>query len=280
MNNSSFDYAQYVKDSEASKANPLPRRTIDVGSGEKIEVFGRPGYEKKPGLYLLSQINATSVVGKAKSSWLDFCKSKSPYVKPCKGFEWLDFWVENSNAPIKGILPDQAIGYWMKESAKNPKAGMLIFAFATTSIELYADMEFGVNRQKEEYTQRLQDLLFRVEVGDYSIHFVKEYYQELYRVLPFVNKRKHGRPPLFGHITREYFYNLFPGRANDIFDSRNADRENYNHQFLTEMGDKVFDQVMISFLTFLRCSRPGDWANFVSQYRNAYGDGFQGELEL
>lgn len=278
MNNSSFDYQQYVEDSKTSQDSPLPRRMIDVGGGERIEVFGRPGYKTKPGLYLLSQVNVTSVVGKAKSSWLDFCKSRSPYVRQCKGFEWLDFHVENSNAPIKGILPEQAIAYWMKESAKNIKAGMLIFAFATTSLEHYADIEFGVDREKERYTKRLQDLLFRLEAGDYKIHFCKEYYQELHRVLPFVGKPKNGRPPLFAKITREYFYELFPGRANDIFDERNPHRWHYNHQLLTEDGDKVFEQVMISFLTFLRCSRPGDWRSFEHQYRNAYGNGFQDDL--
>lgn len=279
MNDNSFDHDQYRKDAEVSYQYPLPQQVIPIGKG--IDVYGLPDFRTKTGRYLLSQTNAEQTVGKSGNYILRFTTSDALSALPWKGFEFSTFKVEKSRKPVLGIPLDLATAFWGEQANKgNKKAIALAVALMTTSLERQADIAFGVNRTAEEEVKRLQDLLFRLEAGDYSIHFCKDYYKELHRILPFVSKPKNGRPPLFAKITREYFYNLFPGRANDIFDERNPNRWHYNHQLLSETGDKVFEQVMISFLTFLRCSRPGNWGNFVTQYQNAYGDGYQNDLGL
>jgi hypothetical protein len=274
-----IDWKQYRRDAEYSKSNPLPRRVIPLGDG--IEVFGLPGFEKKRGRYLLSLTNAGEAVGKIERSIREFLGSKGLKASLDNPFESATFVVENSQKPIIGILPELANLYWIHQLSKgNLQAIALVSAFSLSSLEHHADLEFGINRAKVEQTQRLQELLWRFEAGDYALHFKKPYYDELYRIFPKFERKPGRHPGLFAMITRNYFYELMPGGVHDLFRDRKKTKDEYWHQFLTEHGDIVFDQVMSSFLTFLRGAKPGDWKNFVTQYNNTYSNGFQNELDL
>ncbi len=280
MNNSaSFGYEQYAQWAEESKTAPLPRKQIKLGDKE-IEVFALPGYKDYPGRYIYSGESATAVAQKHRNSMLQFLRSKSPFALPHKGFECYTFVIENYNAGIIGYPAQVVFDYWLYQLSKgNLAVSSIISALGSTSLDLLADSQFGINRAVSEYERLIQNRLFTKEAVEYKTHFFPAYYSELYRIFQIKPTGK-GKPGVFAQITRECFYSLFPGQANDIFDERNPDRAFYHHQFLTDDGNKVFNQIMTSFLTFLRGCPCGKLTSFLVQYQNVYGSGFQGTLDL
>lgn len=297
------NWEQYKTDSQLSREAALPRRVIPLARG--IEVFGLPGFEKYRGRYLLSRINAAEAVGKDEYSIRRFLGSTGFKALLDKASEFGTFSVEGAQRPIVGIPPEFAYEYWLDQTSKgNKQARILVRAFGVSCIEHYADLEFGINRTKEEQVQRLQDLFWRTDAGTYSIHFKQEYYSELYRVLPYKQPTRPGsHPAVFGTVTRYYFYEIMPCGKHDIFKDRYyffeagqkvevpggvqslfKDREKpkdcYWHQYLTPAGDALFLEAMASFLTFLRGLDPCNWETFVAKYRNSYGKAFQTQLNL
>ncbi len=177
--------------------------------------------------------------------------------------------------------PSQIVSaYWTYQLFKgNVELLALINALTSTSLDLMSDAEFGIDRSTVDYNRLIRDRLYRETHGEYAVRFCSAYYKELHRIFQ-TKQQKSGKPGIFARVTRECFYSLFPGEANDLFDERNPFRTFYNHQFLSEDGEKVFHQIMNSFLTFLRSCRPGNWDTFISQYANVYGQGFQVELDI
>ena len=162
-NNASFDYKQYVQWAEESKTAPLPRKQIDLG-GKKIEVFALPGYKDHVGRYIYSGTSATSAVNKDEYSIRRFLKSKSPLALIYKGFNVGTFAVENSRGQITGYLSQMVFDYWVDQiSKKNFEAIALVSALGSTSLDLLADSQFGVNRFIGEYERLIQDRLFTKE---------------------------------------------------------------------------------------------------------------------
>ncbi len=277
--NSGFTQEQYQQWAKDSKTNPLSRRALDLG-GKTVEVFALPGFEQHVGRYVYSGESATNATEKHRNSMLRFLSSKSPLALPHKGFECHTFSVENYNAGIAGYPSQIVFDFWVYQLSKGNMAVMpLISALGSTSLDLLADVEFGVDRQAAEYERLIRDRLFTIEAVEYELHFYPAYYKELYRIFQ-LKPAKNGKPGIFAMVTRSCFYSLFPGKANDLFDERNPNRTFYNHQFLSEDGDKIFGQIMNSFLTFLRGCKPGNWNSFLVQYGNVYGQGFQMDLDM
>jgi P63C domain len=276
---SSFTTEQYQRWAKESKANPLPRRSIDLG-GKKVEVFALPGYEEFAGRYVYSGTSAATAAGKPDNSILRFLRSKSPLALRHKGFESDTFFVENSSKGIIAYSSQVVSSYWIYQLSKGNLSVMeIVSSLTSTSLDLLADAIFQIDRATQEYERLIRERLFTVEAVEYKLHFYSEYYSELYRIFQIKSEGR-GKPGIFAKVTRDCFYALFPGNANDIFDERNPYRDWYNHQFFTGDGNKIFSQIMNSFLTFLRGCRPGDWNSFLVQYQNVYGHGFQCELSL
>ncbi len=278
-NNASFDYKQYVQWAEESKTAPLPRKQIDLG-GKKIEVFALPGYEAHAGRYIYSGTSGAEAVNKARNALLQFVRSKSPIALPYKDFPLLQFTVEKSVSTILGC-PSQIISaFWIYQLSKgNQSAIPIVTALTSTSLDVLADVEYGVNRKLAEIKQLAQSRFYAASPEDWIQHFFPTFYDELYRIFQ-IPKKKRGRPPIFARVTRLCFYSLLPGDANEAFDKYNPTRQFYNHQFLTPDGNTAFNQAMTSFLTFLRSCSPGNWHSFLVQYQNVYGAGFQRNLDL
>jgi hypothetical protein len=278
-NNASFGYEQYAQWAEESKTAPLPRKQIDLG-GKKIEVFALPGYKEHAGRYIYSGTSGTEVVNKARNALLQFVRSKSPIALPYKDFALLQFVVENSVATILGCPSQLISSFWVYQLSKgNQSAIPLVTALTSTSLDLLADTEYGVDRKLIEIKRLAQSRFYASSPEEYIQHFFPSFYDELYRVFQ-LSKKKRGRPPIFARVTRLCFYSLLPGNANEAFDKNNPTREFYNHQFLTADGNTAFNQAMTSFLTFLRGCQPGNWQSFLVQYQNVYGTGFQRVIDL
>ena len=276
---SSFDYAQYEADAFDSKECPLPRRTIMDG---QVEVFALPGHEFKQGRYVLSLTSCAEAVGKSHSSIVKFLPSKRFKAKWGKAFESGNFSVQDSQKPISGVPLPVARIYWLNEAFRNdnPKAEVIIDAMTEMSLETLCDSAFGISRTPDAIQSRFRQLLYTVSAVTWRLRFKPEYYNELYRIFPQLKRDRnpYKHPSLFGKITREFFYALLDGDANDFFDRHNVGRKVKNHQFLTKKGDEHFDRVMDGFLIFLRGVKPGDYQNFVTSYNNVFGHGFQNEL--
>lgn len=275
----SFSYEQYLQWSVESKQAPLPRKYIELGA-KTVEVFALPGYEKQAGRYIYSGTSATEATCKPRNALLQFLRSKSPLALPYKDFNLLQFAVDGSDIPIAGYPSTIVFSYWLHQLSKgNLEIADTLNALGSTSLDLLADSVFGIDRKIAEFERLIQQRLFTVEAVEYKTHFFPNYYSELYRIFK-LEKNGRGRPGIFAQVTRVCFYSLFPGQANDIFDERNPNRTFYNHQFLTEDGNKIFNQVMNSFLTFLRGCPSGKWNTFLTHYQNTYGAGFQESLDL
>lgn len=279
-NNASFSYEQYAQWAEESKTVPLFRKQINLG-GKQVEVFALPEYERYAGRYVYSGTSATDAAEKHRFQMSQFLRSKSPLALRHKDFKCHTFTVENSKKGIAGYTAQIVFDYWLHELTTGNLAVLpIVSALGSTSLDLLADSVFGINRTVLEFERLIQSRLFTAEAVEYKTHFFPNYYSELYRIFR-LEKKKYGRPGIFAQVTRVCFYSLFPGQANDIFDERNPNRTFYNHQFLSEDGNKIFNQVMNSFLTFLRgCPSCGSWKAFLIQYQNTYGAGFQGTLDL
>jgi len=275
-NSSSFDHARYEAEALLSKEYPLPRKLAIDG---QVEVFALPGHEFESGRYVLSLTSCAAAVGKAAQSISDFCKSKRFKSKWGKGFQFQVFTVEGANKPASGIPLPIARLYWLNEAFRNsnPQAEAIIDALTETSLETICDAAFGVNRDAQAYADRFRQLLYTPVALEYKIRFRPEYYEELYRVLPYIQRpdNKYHRPPLFGRITREKFYALMPGKANEHFDQHNPGRLNKNHQYLTQAGLNEFDQTMFRFLGFLNGLNPGNYHSFEQSYRSAFTSYYQ-----
>lgn len=241
-----------------------------------------PGFEKKRGRYLLSLTNAAESVGRPARSIFEFLQLNGFKALLGARFEFSDFAVENAQKPIVGIPPEIATIYWTYQLSKgNMEAFALVSTFNLTSLEHFADLEFGIDRTKVEQITRMYELFWKFEAGTYAPHFQQEYYDELYRVLRIEKKPgRSGRPKLFSDVTRNYFYQLMPGGVNDLFAEIKKSKDEYWHQFLTSGGEVQFKLAMTSFLTFLRGLHPCSWDSFVAHYNNTYGKGFQRQLDL
>jgi hypothetical protein len=274
-----FTQEQYQQWAIESKLNPLPRRAIALGD-KTVEVFALPGFKKYLGRYIYSGTSATEAAEKHNFTFTQFLRSKSPIALPHKGFELHTFSVENSNKGVEGYPSPMVSDYWLYQLSKgNLSVAPMLSALGSTSLDLLADTEFGVDRKATEYERLIRDRLFTIEAVEYNLHFYPAYYEELYRIFQ-MKPAKTGKPGIFAMVTRKCFYSLFPGKANDLFDERNPNRTFYNHQFLSDNGDKIFCQIMNSFLTFLRGCNPGTWDNFLVQYGNVYGEGYQLNLSI
>ncbi len=277
--NLGFTQEQYQQWAIESKASPLPRRAIALGD-KTVEVFALPKFEKHVGRYVYSGTSAAIAAEKDESSFRRFLRSKSSIALPHKDFPLRRFSVQLSDLPITGYLSPMVSDYWLYQLSKgNLSVAPMLSALSSTSLDLLADTEFGVDRKATEYERLIRDRLFTIEAVEYNLHFYPAYYHELYRIFQ-LKPVKNGKPGIFAMVTRNCFYSLFPGKANDLFDERNPNRTFYNHQFLSNDGDKIFCQIMNSFLTFLRGCSPGTWDSFLVQYGNVYGEGYQLNLDL
>lgn len=193
--NASFSYEQYKQWADDSKQAPLPRRNIDLG-GKLVEVFALPGYEKHPGRYIYSATSTAIAAEKDESSFRRFMRSKSPFALPYKDFDLRRFFIEESDLPISGCLSQMAFGYWLHQATKgNLVAAKLIVPLGSTSLDLLADTQFGIDRVNNEYERLIRERLFTQEAVEYKTHFFPNYYRELYRIFQ-KTKRKRGKPPI------------------------------------------------------------------------------------
>ncbi len=107
---SGFTQEQYIQWAKESKANPLPRKAINI-EGKIIEVFALPGYETHAGRYIYSGTSASAIAKKDEISIRRFLRSKSPLALSFKGFESDTFTVEKSNKSILTSPPFKKGGF-------------------------------------------------------------------------------------------------------------------------------------------------------------------------
>ncbi len=84
--------------------------------------------------------------------------------------EFLSFSVEGAQKPIIGIPPELANIYWTYQLSKgNMEAFALVSTFNLTSLEHFADLEFGIDRTKVEQVARMYELFWKFEAGQYAV---------------------------------------------------------------------------------------------------------------
>lgn len=280
-NVANFDYKQYRQDAEYSKTNPLPRRLLPEfeAVGIEIEVFALPGFEKNPDRFILSQSNTAKAVGTTNNYIINFLAS--PKVKPrwAKGFRLLDFKVDGSKKPVKGVPSKISLKYWKKEEKRgNELAEAILEILEETSLKESVAIAFGVDRA---FDQRAYDRISTAErvildkARKWELHFDSNWQKEACRVTGYP-----WSPSLpMARFISQTIYKPLPKDVYDRLMKVNAKRNKRHFQYFEQEADeKILKQHIAAVYMMLRLSqsKPEFWRHF----RNYYGEGFQLEFDL
>ena len=232
------------------------------------------------GTYLLSKTDIAASIERGRQSIADFLQSNSELALPFKTFKSSKVKVEGKKGASSQAVPIEfATAYWRySDKQKNIKAGAIVDACMSESIERRADKVFGVNQTEEQRNEK-----FAVRVEDYVLKnaipwdtklngarpFTNEFYEHLYRIRGGIWQKRNPnfsqRPGCVGIWTNEFVYNKFPGDVptglKEEFKNQPGNRRKY--EFLTqEMGRTHLVAHMAALLAIMRNAFPNNWDRF------------------
>ena len=149
------------------------------------------------------------------------------------GFNPGDFDYSNG---VPDIIAAEVIAYYAEEVG-NPIAKQSSRGFRAIGIRQAIHIATGYKPPvvQQLTSEQIVNMLILPEAKEWSLRFPPEYYAQLER-LTGLTAGKHGRPPLWGKLTREWVYDYLPAgvyeRLCDLRD--NHSKRPRLHQFLVE----------------------------------------------
>lgn len=126
------------------------RRAEITIAGHKVEVFQLPNGE-----YVMSQTQASEVVGKHRNQVLRFLDSIDPEALPSQSFKCYTVATTDTKTPIQAIPLDVVSHYWLEQSFKGNKyAQALTKACMQETLERRADAAFNAIKAEAQYEAR------------------------------------------------------------------------------------------------------------------------------
>lgn len=235
-------------------------------------------YMLPDGSYRLSGRGVTDAVGENSITLIRKMGVKALKDLPNADLERYKINPGKEGSPFFPVSIKDATLYWIKcVQDGNAKAVAVSAACMNESIERRADAFFGVTRIEQDRNRRFKDLVDFILANpkEWTMHFKPQWQREACRVTGY---NWHPSRPMAQFIST-YIYKALPKEVYEKLMIQNADRKSRHHQFFDDVADELVLKEHIQQVGgLLRVSR--NKTHFKQLFKDAYGDGIQGILEV